>query len=63
MKEVVEALVKRANGSRTMARSYIEQAKQMKLDAQRLEGDAEKMIAEANELDRVRALVYGDKAW
>lgn len=62
MKEVVEALVKRANGSRTMARSHIEQAKQMKLDAQRLEEDAEKMIAEANELDRVRALVYGDKA-
>lgn len=63
MKEVVEALVKRANGSRSIASSYIEQAKQMKVDAQRLEEDAEKMIAEANELDRVRAIVYGDKAW
>lgn len=59
MKKVIEALKKRANGSRAEADRSVELAKQLRNDADRVEEDVAALRSEADELDRIRIAMYG----
>lgn len=66
MKEVKEALKRRAAGSLGQASHYLEMAKQLRADAEKMvkeakqyENDAAGLSLEAKELERVLVLAYG----